>query len=67
LATKLGTFHWPPNFGSTFTSPLSLKGKLGSWGVLFFPDIIFSSILNTYFDKLLEEEKKMINLDIREK
>jgi hypothetical protein len=24
LATKLGTFHWPPSFGSTFTSLLLL-------------------------------------------
>jgi hypothetical protein len=35
----------------------SLKGRLGSWGVSLSPDIIFNSILNTCFNKLLEEEK----------
>jgi hypothetical protein len=52
-----GTFHWPPSLGSTFT-PLLLLFKRRTWiiGGLFFPNIIFNSVLNTCFDKLLEEE-----------
>jgi hypothetical protein len=52
------TFHWPPSLGSTFTPfYFSLKGELGSLGGFLSPDIIFNSVLNICFEKLLEEEK----------
>jgi hypothetical protein len=55
LATKLGTFHWPPSFGSTFTS-FSLKGELESLGVSLCLEDNFDAILNTYFTSFLKRE-----------
>jgi hypothetical protein len=58
LATKLGTFHWPPSFASTFTSLLLLfKRRIQIIRGFFFSNIIFNSILNTRSNKLLEKEK----------
>jgi hypothetical protein len=54
------TFHWPPN-KKPFPSPsfsFSLKGGLESLELLFFPEHNFQlNVENTYFGKLLEEEK----------
>jgi len=65
LATKLGTFQWPPSLGHSNghqaldpPSPLfsfSLKGGLGSLGALSCLEDNFHAILNTRFHKLFEE------------
>jgi len=66
MATKLGTFQWPPSFGSfqwppsfgsTFTSLLLLfKRRTWMMGSLSLGlEDNFHAILNTCFHKLLEE------------
>jgi hypothetical protein len=58
LATKLGTFHWPPSFGSTFT-PFLLLFKRRTWiiGGFFFPGDNFQFNLEYLFRQAFEEEK----------
>jgi hypothetical protein len=65
LATKLGTFHWPPSMelsiGHQALDPpslsfsFSLKGELGSLRALSYLEDNFHAIMNTCFHKLLEE------------
>jgi hypothetical protein len=58
MATKLGTFHWPPSFGSTFTSLLLLFKRWTRMigGSLFASGDNFHVILNTCFTSFLKRE-----------